>query len=213
MSLEDRALVVAGRLVEAWHRGGRSPTRSAEARMDRPLARGSETDWRCNRSRCTWLLVALCSASIDSDPAKAQRMCMVPGSHSTIQEAIVDGCTDIELQPQSYAESFSLSRSVTLRGPAGGTAVLRGVVEVTGADTVATLANLRVENGCVNALRVMNGARVSGSSLVTVRSAAFPCPPLGTVTVFADGFEAGDTSAWSMVVGSEEEERREASND
>ena len=43
----------------------------------------------------------------------------------------------------------------------------------------------------------LRGAQVTGSSLEVERSAALPCPPSFT---FADGFESGDTSAWSSQV-------------
>ncbi len=44
---------------------------------------------------------------------------------------------------------------------------------------------------------VLGGAEVSGTNLTVERSTVLPCPPS---FIFADGFESGDTSAWSSQV-------------
>jgi len=126
--------------------------------------------------------------------------CTVPGSHPTIQGAVNDpACTQIDLADQAYSESISVSRPLTIRGPGAGTATLEGWVRVVGSTTLVTLENLQVRNGCQpEALSVAAGAQVESTGLKVVRSAALPCPEL--TTIFTDGFESGDTSAWSFTV-------------
>ena len=143
------------------------------------------------------LAMALSTLALAS-PAPAQT-CTVPGSHATIQQAIDDpGCATITLAAQTYAESVNIPRSLTMVGPGTGGAVVQGLLRVVGAGTQVTLQDLRVENGCpVSALRAVAGAEVTGTNLEVERSAGFPCPPS---IVFQDGFESGDTTAWSATV-------------
>ena len=126
-------------------------------------------------------------------------VCTVPGSHATIQEAIDDpACTTINLAVQTYPESINIPRSLILAGPGGGGAIVEGLVRVVGAGTVVDLNDLAVQNGCLeNAMLVLGGAEVNGTNLTVERSAALPCPPS---FIFSDGFETGDTSAWSSQV-------------
>ncbi|MCU0305115.1 MAG: hypothetical protein MUC56_13775 [Thermoanaerobaculales bacterium] len=140
--------------------------------------------------------VALCAA-LAVAPLHAQT-CTVPGSHATIQEAADDpACVTISLAAQTYPESIVLRRTVTVAGPAAGGAVVQGLVLISGATTVATLRDLRVENGCrPDAVRASGGARIVGDTLDVVRSAGLPCP-LTADAIFVDGFEDGSTNAWS----------------
>ena len=133
-------------------------------------------------------------------PAGAD-VCSVPGSHPTIQEAVNDSaCTEIDLSDQTYPESILVTRSLTIAGPGAGTAILEGGVEVTRSGTIVTLTDLEVRNGCQpEALSAAGGGRVEGTGLVVVRSAALPCPSV-IADIFLDGFESGDTSAWSSTV-------------
>jgi len=126
-------------------------------------------------------------------------VCTVPGTHAVIQAAIDDpGCTVIELASQTYDESIHLPRSLTLAGPGAGGAVVAGLAQVVGGGTAVTLVDLAVRNGCPQgALRVHGGAQVTGTNLEVERSEALPCPPS---VLFEDGFESGDTSAWSTTV-------------
>ncbi|MCP4663725.1 MAG: hypothetical protein GY856_50720 [bacterium] len=155
-------------------------------------------------SRRRWLGAwALCAGAVSwpllAGPSGA---CSVPGTHAKIQAAIDDAaCTTITLQTQTYAESVTVARSLTLAGPSGSPATVQGLVLVVGAGTDVQLSDLRVENGCTGgALQVHSGAQVDGSRVEAVRSAALPCPPLAS-QLFADGFESGDTSAWSSALG------------
>ena len=130
-------------------------------------------------------------------PALAQT-CTVPGTHTSIQEAIEDpSCATISLSAQTYPESIVIRRSLTLAGPGSGGAVVQGLVLMTGLGTQATLQDLRVENGCLpDALRTSGGAQLTGNNLQVERSEGLPCP-LTADAIFADGFESGNTSAWS----------------
>ena len=86
------------------------------------------------------------------------------------------------------------------RRPAAGRrpgAVIQGLVLIAGSATIATLQDLRVENGCVpDALRATGGARLAGDNLDVERATGLPCP-LTADTIFTDGFESGDASVWS----------------
>jgi hypothetical protein len=130
-------------------------------------------------------------------PLHAQN-CTVPGSYVTIQEAIDDpACVTITLSAQTYGESIVIPRSLPLAGPRAGGAIVQGLVLVVGSGTEVGLQDLRVENGCVpDALRTASGARMTGENLEVVRSAALPCPATAD-SIFADGFESGDTTNWS----------------
>lgn len=152
------------------------------------------------QSSCVRLVLFLVLGLAASVPADAV-LCSVPGSHPTIQEAINDSsCTEIDLSDQTYAESILVPRSLMITGPDTGTSILEGRVEIMGPGTVVTLTDLEVRNGCQpEALSADQGGRVEGTGLVVVRSAALPCPPV-IADIFSDGFESGDTSAWSSTV-------------
>jgi hypothetical protein len=142
------------------------------------------------------VVVALVLGSI-ALPVSAQ-ICTVPGTHATIQEAIDDpACTTVNLEAQTYPESIVIPRSLTLAGPGTGGAVVRGLVLISGAATEAALQDLGVENGCrPDALRTSGGARMLGENLQVERDAVLPCP-LTADAIFANGFESGNTTAWS----------------
>ncbi len=135
--------------------------------------------------------------AVAAPPLHAQT-CTVPGSHATIQEAADDPvCVTVNLSAQNYPESVVLRRTVTLAGPGTGGAVVQGLVLVSGASTVATLQDLRVENGCSpDAVRAAGGARLVGDNLDVARATGLPCP-LTADAIFVDGFESGNTMAWS----------------
>jgi len=150
-------------------------------------------EFSCSRLLFPSFALAL---AVLAPPLHAQD-CTVPGSHTTIQEAIDDpACMAITLSAQTYAESIRIPRSVDLVGPVTGGAVVQGLVLMVGTGTEVGLQNLRVENGCLpNALRTTSGATMIGTNLEVVRLVALPCPQTAD-TIFADGFESGNTSAW-----------------
>jgi hypothetical protein len=152
-----------------------------------------------NRFSTSWLAAvafALVAAMV-APPLHAQT-CTVPGSHATVQEAADDpACVTIDLAAQTYSESVVLRRSLTVAGPAAGGAVIQGLVLVSGPTTVATLQDLTVENGCVpDAVRASGGAHLVGENIQVERADGLPCP-LTADTIFVDGFETGNTGAWS----------------
>lgn len=149
-------------------------------------------------SRVAAVIAALTMAAL-CPPVDAQT-CTVPGTHATIQEAADDpACAEVDLAAQTYLESVVLSRTVAIAGPGTGGAVVQGLVLISGTGTVATLRDLRVENGCVpDALRASGGARLVGENLQVQRAEGLPCP-LTAGAIFTDGFESGNTGAWSAV--------------
>ena len=137
-------------------------------------------------------------------PATEAATCTVPSSsHETIQEAVDDiGCTEIELAPQLFIESLSLTRSLVLRGESSSATTIEGRVVVTGASTSVSLQSLTIDGsalpvkGCFEVvLDVADGGRVAADDdVVVINTRAGDCP------IFADGLELGDSSRWSRVV-------------
>ncbi len=150
-------------------------------------------EFSCSR----WVIPSLVLMLAALAPTLHAQDCAVPGSHTTIQEAIDDeACITITLSAQTYAESIRIPRSLTLAGPATGSAVVQGLVLMVGSGTEVGLQDLRVKNGCLpNALKTTSGATMNGTNLEVERSAALPCPEIPDA-IFADSFETGDTSAW-----------------
>ncbi len=129
-----------------------------------------------------------------AQPATAAT-CTVPGSHAAIHAAVFDPtCTTIQLQAQTYDESVQFFRSLTLQGPGGGGALLRGGIVAAGATTSVSLVDFAVESSCPQSLRSAGGARLVGEGLQVVRSSSAPCPLFAP---FQNGFESGNTLAWS----------------
>ena len=121
-------------------------------------------------------------------------------AHPSIQAAVDDAvCTEIVLAAQVFSESVAVSRSLVLRGDSSATTKIAGQVTVTGATTEFTLQDLQVDGGgCFSvALDVGGGAQVtSQQDVVIVNAGGGDCS-----VIFTDGFESGDTSAWSSTVG------------
>lgn len=131
----------------------------------------------------------------------AAAVCSVPGNRATIQNAVDDpSCTRINLGNRVYVESVLVHRSVSIVGPAE-IADIAGLVEVRGSGTVADFTNIKVENGCTpGAFVTSDGGQAEASSLEVVTTPGGPCPPSSSGSTFRDGFESGDTSAWSARV-------------
>jgi hypothetical protein len=132
-------------------------------------------------------------------PTAFADVCPVPTvAHPSIQAAVDDAaCTEIVLAAQVLAESVAVSRSLLLRGDSSATTVILGQVTVTGDTTEVTLQDLQVDGGgCFSvALDVGGGAQVTSQQDVVVTNAAG-----GECPIFLDGFESGDTTAWSKSV-------------
>lgn len=130
-------------------------------------------------------------------------VCPVPsGPHPTIQSAIDDpGCSEIVLAAQVFAESVTVGRDLTLRGASSATTSIEGRLTVQGGATELELEDLTVDAtvpgvaGTWNqALNVEGGAEVNGRDVVVLNAGFDP------FAIFSDGFESGDTSAWSTTV-------------
>jgi len=121
-----------------------------------------------------------------------------PGTFTSIQPAVDDAaCTEIVLAAQVFPQSVAVTRSLVLRGDSSSTTVIRGQLTVTGGATEISLQNLQVNGGgCFSvALDVGDGAQVtSQQDLVVLNDAGGGCQ------IFLDGFESGDTTAWSNTI-------------
>jgi hypothetical protein len=124
------------------------------------------------------------------------------GPHPTIQSAVDDGsCTEILLAAQSFVESVLISRDLSVAGVSAETSIIEGQLEVEGGTTQVSLESMTVDAsargvaGTVEqALLVEGGAEVTCLDVVVRNAVEDPW------TIFADGFESGDTSAWSNTV-------------
>jgi len=130
-------------------------------------------------------------------------VCNIPSApHPTIQAAVDDlACTEIVLAAQTFAESVTLTRDLELRGASSTATVIEGRVVVEGGSTQVAIRDLEVNGsapsvaGCFNeALVAQGGARVSATDVVVINGDGEAC------VLFRDGFESGNTSAWSAAV-------------
>ena len=130
-------------------------------------------------------------------------VCQVPsGPYPTIQAAVDNPvCTEIELAAQTFEESVVISRDLEMRGVSTTTTVIEGQVTVQGGSTQVAIEDLTVDGSApgvggsfTEALLVEGGAEVNGLRIVVLNATEDPS------AIFSDGFESGDTSAWSNVV-------------
>lgn len=149
-----------------------------------------------------FLAVLILALSARVTPLEAAS-CSVPGSHGTVLAAVEDpSCTQIALAAQVYDESVAIARSLSLAGPSGAAATLRGLLRIEGAGTLVTVSALRIENGCQPEAMIVEGSsEVETDGVTVVNSTDLPCPATvpGDSDIFADDFELGDTSKWSAV--------------
>jgi len=130
-------------------------------------------------------------------------VCQVPtGPYPTIQAAVDDPvCTEIELSAQTFEESVLIARDLEVRGSSSETTVIEGQLAVQGGSTQVALEDMTVDGSAPGvggtfseALLVAGGAEVNGLRIVVLNATEAPS------AIFADGFESGDTSAWSSSV-------------
>ena len=147
-------------------------------------------------------IVFLATVLLCAPPSLAD-VCQVPsGPYPTIQSAIDEpACTEIVLAAGTFAESVVVARDLVLRGASATTTVIEGQVAVQGGSTAVSLEDLTVDGSAsgvagtfTEALLVEGGAELSGGNIVVLNAAIDQQP------VFADGFESGDTTAWSATV-------------
>ncbi len=126
--------------------------------------------------------------------------CAVPsGGYSTIQAAVDDPvCTQIDLQSQVYQEEVTIGRSLTVAGVSSSTTIIVGRVEIEGGSSVVAMSDLTVDastaavSGCFkDAVLASGGARFLGSNVSVLNANGIAC------VLFSDGFEGGNTAAWS----------------
>ena len=131
--------------------------------------------------------------------------CEVPSaSYPTIQAAVDDvGCTEVVLASQTFTEAVVIGRDLTLRGASSSSTVIEGQVEVQGTTTQVEIRDLKIDAsapsvaGCFQVgLPVQGGAQVNSREVVVLNGRGNACP------LFEDGFESGDTSAWSSTAPS-----------
>ena len=116
--------------------------------------------------------------------------CSVPATHGSIAAAIADlDCDTVQLDAVTYTEDLELDRLLILSGPAGGGAVLHGVISVT--DGVGgLLRDLAIETPCgTEALSVLGLADLTleGVELRTLSDCT---------VIFQSGFENGGLDDW-----------------
>jgi hypothetical protein len=130
-------------------------------------------------------------------------VCSVPsGQYPTIQSAVDDpSCTEIVLAERTFEESVTVGRDLTLRGASSATSVIEGRLTAQGGATEVELENLTIDASAAGvagtfteALNVLSGAELNGRDVVVLNAVFDP------FAVFADGFESGDTAAWSTTV-------------
>ena len=148
----------------------------------------------CGRVGCTAAQVLLCAST------SLAAVCTVPsGSYPTIQAAVDDpGCTEIVLAAQTFVEPVVIARDLIMGGASSSTTLIEGRVVVEGATTQVELHDLTVDAsapavaGCYPvALLARGGAEVAAIAVVVVNGDGDAC------AIFRDGFESGNTAAWS----------------
>lgn len=139
-------------------------------------------------------VTAICSSTSFS------AICNVPSNpHPTIQSAVDDlACTEVVLADQTFEESVSVDRDLQIRGVSRPTTVIEGRMVITGASTAVVIEDLTIDGtapsvaGCFKqALVSKDGAEVQASAVVVLNGDGDGC------LLFRDGFESGDTGAWS----------------
>ena len=87
------------------------------------------------------LAVTVCTATASAD------VCTVPSpSHPTIQAAVdVANCTEIVLTAQTFVESVTVARDLTLRGTSSSATIIEGQLVVEGDTTQVVIHDLKVD--------------------------------------------------------------------
>ena len=147
------------------------------------------------RVGCTAAQVLLCAST------GLAAVCTVPsGPYPTIQSAVDDPVsTEVSLAAHTFVEPVVIARDLIVGGASTSTTLIEGRVVVEGATTQVELHELTVDAsapsvaGCYPvALLTRGGAEVAAIAVVVVNGDGDAC------AIFRDGFESGDTTAWSM---------------
>jgi hypothetical protein len=123
--------------------------------------------------------------------------CNVPSSYPTIHAALeVVNCTEIILEPGTHQGHVTIDRSLLLQGNGSSSTTVVGKVQVQGTSTQVEL----------DALTIAIGPKASPSDGLVVVGDAEVIPDDLVIGVgassaaFWDGFERGNTTAWSSTV-------------
>ena len=128
-------------------------------------------------------------------PAGAET-CNVPSaSYPSIQSAVnVINCTEIVLASGNHFGAVTIGRTLTVQGAGSDTTTVLGKVTISGSETQATLKGLKIAVGANDlphdGLVVVGDAEVIPDDLVIA----------STDLIFSDGFEWGNTAAWSAEI-------------
>jgi len=145
-------------------------------------------------------MVAALALLFASATTAVAAVCTVPsGSHPTIQAAVDDPtCTEVAIAAGTYAESVEVDRTLEISGASSTTTIVEGRIALTGTGVELTLDSLKVDAsapsvaGCYPfAVDISGGSSMSGNDLVVVNGGGDAC------LLFRDGFESGNTGAWS----------------
>lgn len=128
-------------------------------------------------------------------------VCNVPSAtYPSIQSAVnVINCTEIVLTSGNFFGDVAIGRTLTLQGVSSSSTTILGKVTVSGPSTQATLKALKIAVGSndlpYNGLVIVGEAVVLPDDLVIGTTYLDPADH-----IFSDGFERGDTTAWSNTV-------------
>lgn len=122
--------------------------------------------------------------------------CNVPSaSYPSIQSAVdVVNCTEILLASGSFFGDVTIGRTLELHGVSSDSTTVVGKVTVEGSGTKAALKGLKI--GVAPGDPPPDGLLVVGNAEVIPEDLVVGLADL----IFSDGFERGDTTAWSSTV-------------
>jgi len=130
-------------------------------------------------------------------------VCPVPSaSHPTIQEAVDDlACTEVTIAAGTFVEEVTIGRDLAVSGASTTTSTIEGRVVAEGAAIQVDVHDLTIDAsaasaaGCfADALLSRGGAQLSANGVVAINGDGDAC------LLFRDGFETGNTTAWSSTV-------------
>ncbi len=130
-------------------------------------------------------------------------VCSVPSvSHPTIQEAVGDlACTEVVVAAGTFVEEVVIGRDLDVGGASSATTIIEGRMVVEGAAILVVVHDLTIDAsaasvaGCfADGLLARGGAQLSANGVVAINGDGDAC------LLFRDGFESGNTTAWSSTV-------------
>ena len=149
---------------------------------------------RADRVRAVAGLLIVVAASWS--PLRAD-LCAVPSEYPTIGQAVAaPRCTEIAIAAGTFPERVVIDRPLIVQGSGVESTTLAGQLVVTGPAAV-TLTDLLIDtDGCYPAAMLL----ASGAELEPDRVDVIDSGSQASCALFADGFESGDTSHWSVTI-------------